>query len=119
MPTIVHIHEYGCTTSTHTIVGAGLPQSASPWSDCVLAISLVGYRSGQFPLQTIREPGAWSAPANNVGNAAVSMVYTAAVLGMPHVHGGQGVTHRAALGRRETVVGGYYQYLNIYIGQFS
>jgi hypothetical protein len=47
------------------------------------------------------------------------MAYSAAVLGMPHVHGGPGVTHRAALGRRETVVNGYYQYLNIYIGEFS
>lgn len=118
MPTVVHVHEYNQKTESFTIA-AGLPVGASVWSDCVLAIGLVGYRSGQYPLQTIREPGAWTAPGNNVGNLAVSMAYSAAVLAMPHVHGGVGPNHRAALGCRNTVNGASYQYMNIYIGQFN
>jgi hypothetical protein len=122
MPTIVHIHEYGCKTKSYTLSGnngSGVPQSNGVWDDCVLAISLTGYRSGQHPNETIRAPGAWSAPATNIGNGAAAMAYAPGVLAQPHVHGGRGVGHRAALGCRFTTQNGYYQYLNIYIGEFS
>ncbi len=118
MATVVHIHEYDQSTKTYTL-DPTLPVGNSVWSDCVLAINLAGFRPQQHPGQTIREPGAWTGPGNNVGNRAVSMASGAAVLLMPHVHGGVGIGHRAALGCRNTVNGTNYQYMNIYIGQFS
>jgi hypothetical protein len=115
--TKIAIHEYGCTTSSHTI--PDIPVGDSVWDDCLVAIELSGYRSGQFPNQAIRRPNAWSNPANNVDNAAASQQYNAAVLANPHVHGGQGPNHRAALGCRVAINGANYQFMKIYIGQFS
>ena len=117
MTTTVHIHEYNCTTASYTI--ADVPIGGSLLDDCVLVIGLTGYRSGQHPGQTIRAPGAWSNPAGNVGNAAAGQQFAAGVLASPHVHGGMGPGHRAAIGARTVAAGANYQYMNIYIGQFS
>ena len=117
MSTKIAIHEYGATTQSYSI--ANLPATASVWDDCVTAINIAGFRPQQFPLQTIRAPGAWSSPGTNVDNAAASQAFAAGVLASPHVHGGQGPGHRAAIGCRVVLAGANYQFMKIYIGQFS
>jgi hypothetical protein len=120
--TRIAIHEYGATTKSHFIAG-GIQSTGSIWQDCLDAIASVGFRPEQYPGQAIRAPGAWSNPANNVDNAAASQAFGAGVLANPHVHGGVGPRHRAAIGCRLTpaavAAGGTYQYMKIYIGQFS
>lgn len=120
--TRIAIHEYGHPTKSYFIAG-GVVASGSIWEDCLTAITAAGFRPQQWPGQTIRRPNAWSNPANNVDNAAASTAYSATVLAEPHVHGGVGPGHRAAIGCRLTpaapAVGGTYQFMKIYIGQFS
>lgn len=117
------VYEYNQTTKSFIVQG-GVVRTLSIWDDCITALNAlsVNFRPRQWPNQTIRAPGAWSNPANNVGNAAVSTAYSAAVLADPHVHGGQGVGHRAAIGcvtNQAPGVGNVYPFMKIYIGQFS
>ncbi|OUR97573.1 hypothetical protein A9Q81_12935 [Gammaproteobacteria bacterium 42_54_T18] len=121
--TKIAIYEYNETTKSYVIPG-GVTCTLSIWDDCITALNAlsVNFRPGQFPGQTVRAPGAWSTPALNIGAAAVSTRYTASVLGDPHVHGGAGVNHRAAIGcvtNSAPPVGGDYPFMEIYIGQFS
>jgi hypothetical protein len=121
--TRIAVYEYGATTKSYIIHG-GVIRSASVWDDCITALNdlSVNFRPQQWPGQTIRSPGAWSNPANNIGNAAASRAYSTAVLGSPHVHGGVGVTHRAAIGcvtNAAPAIGGVYPFMKIYIGEFS
>ncbi|WP_156880403.1 MULTISPECIES: hypothetical protein [Thermomonas] len=120
--THIAIHEYGNTTRSY-VIPAGVVASGSIWEDCLNAISASGFRPAQWPGQTIRRPNAWSNPANNVGNAAASQAFVESVKKNPHVHGGVGVNHRAAIGCRLTPqvvpAGSTYQFMKIYIGQFS
>jgi len=120
--THIAVHEYGHTTKSYVIRG-GVTVTNSVWNDCVDAVCTAGFKPQQFPQQTIRKPGHWSTPANNLGNAACSQAYTNGVMANPHVHGGAGSTHRAAIGYRMTPadneVGETYQFMKIYIGQFS
>ncbi|VUD67311.1 hypothetical protein TDB9533_03729 [Thalassocella blandensis] len=117
------VYEYGATTKSY-IVHGGVTRTASIWDDCITALNAisVNFRPQQWPGQTVRAPGAWSNPANNVGNAAASTAFGANVMSNPHVHGGVGVGHRAAIGcvtNNAPVIGGNYPYMKIYLGQFS
>jgi len=117
------VYEYGATTKSY-IVHGGVVRTDSVWDDCINALTAlsVNFRPQQWPGQTIRRPGAWSNPAHNVGNAAASTSYNATVMGNPHIHGGTGVTHRAAIGcvtNSAPAIGGNYPFMKIYIGEFS
>ena len=115
------VHEYNQTTQSFVIHG-GVTVTGSAWNDCVAALNQANFRPVQHPLQTIRAPGAWTNPGNNVGNVAVSTAFNGTVLGNPHVHGGQGVGHRAAIGYTATPAAApatHYEFMKIYIGQFS
>lgn len=121
--TRIAVYEYGATTKSYVVQG-GVVRSASIWNDCLTALNAlsVNFRPQQWPGQTIRAPGNWSNPANNIGNAAANTAYSAAVLASPHVHGGIGVGHRAAIGcvtNSAPAIGGVYPYMKIYIGEFS
>ncbi|SFC96735.1 hypothetical protein [Pseudoalteromonas denitrificans] len=121
--TRIAVYEYNQTTKSY-VINAGVVRGNSIWDDCITALNSldVNYRPEQCPGQTIRSPGAWSNPANNIGNAAVSTRFGAGVLADPHVHGGVGVGHRAAIGcvtNDAPAIGGTYPYMKIYIGEFS
>jgi hypothetical protein len=117
MGTTVRVYEYNCGTVTHEI--DDLPQTLNVWSDCINALQNANFRPQQYPGQTVRAPGAWTNPALNIENLAVTLAWNAAYLAQPHVHGGQGVGHRAVIGCKSTVAGNNYVTLRIYIGQFS
>lgn len=117
------VYEYGHTTKSY-ILNTEVPCSASMWEDCLVALQLAamqGFKCGQHPLQQIRRPNAWSNPANNIGAAAAGQAWNGALMGQPHVHGGQGVTHRAAIGCKLTAnaANTHWQFMKVYIGQFS
>lgn len=117
------VYEYGAITKSF-IVPSGVVRTASVWDDCVNALNAIGvaFRPNQWPNQTIRAPNAWSSPGSNIGNQAASTAYSAAVLASPHVHGGVGPQHRAAIGcvtNHAPPVGGIYPFMKIYIGEFS
>lgn len=121
--TRIAVYEYGATTKSYVVRG-GVVRSASVWDDCINALTAlsVNFRPKQWPGQTIRSPGHWSNPANNIGNAAASASYNATVMGNPHVHGGVGGTHRAAIGcvtNTPPAIGSTYPFMKIYIGEFS
>jgi hypothetical protein len=119
--TRIAVHEYNQTTKSFVIHG-GVTVTGNAWNDCVTALNQANFRPVQHPGQTIRVPAHWSNPGNNVGNVAVSTAYNGAVLGQPHVHGGQGVGHRAAIGYTATAAPApatHYEVMKIYIGEFS
>lgn len=121
--TKIAVYEYGSTTKSYVVAG-GVVRTACVWDDCVYALNAVGvaFRPYQWPNAAIRAPGAWSNPANNIGNAAASTQYGQGVLASPHVHGGTGVQHRAAIGcvtNHAPAIGGFYPFMKIYIGEFS
>lgn len=120
--THIAIHEFGATTKSYVIRG-GVVATGSIWDDCLNAITDAGFRPQAHPLQAMRRPGAWSSPGTNRGNAAASKAWGADVMGTPHLHGGQGVNHRCAIGCRLTPAavapGGTYQFMKIYLGEFQ
>jgi len=121
--THIAIHEYGCTTKSY-VLNSLVPKSPSIWEDCLNAISLAalqGFKCGQHPIGAIRRPNAWSNPANNIGNQAAGKAWNNTLKANPHVHGGVGIDHRAAIGCTATAnaAGTHWQFMKIYIGQFS
>lgn len=115
------VHEYGHTTRNF-LLPHGVAKSNSIWADCITALQDADYHPQQHSAQTVRAPNAWSSPGTNIESAAASAQWNNAYLGQPHVHGGVGVGHRAAIGCRFSLHPGqppYYNWLRIYIGEFS
>jgi hypothetical protein len=119
MPTTkLAVYQYGRTTASFVIAG-GVKVTGSPWQDCVTALAQANYKHVGI---AIRAPGKWSSPGSNPGSLAASTKYGPGVLSKPHVHGGQGVEHRAAIGYTATPAPDpetHYQHMKIYIGEFS
>jgi hypothetical protein len=116
--TNIAVYQFGRTTASFVIPN-GVTVTNSPWTDCVTALSQANYKHLGL---SIRAPGKWSSPGTNVGFEAASTKYSEKVLGAPHVHGGQGVEHRAAIGYTATPAkppATHYEHMKIYIGEFS
>ncbi|MCD9087847.1 hypothetical protein [Stenotrophomonas sp. SY1] len=117
------VYEYGAITRSY-VVPNGVVRTDCVWNDCIDALNALGvdFRPVQWPNAAVRRPNAWSNPGNNIGANAASTAYGPAVLGSPHVHGGIGPQHRAAIGcttNNQPPLGNIYPFMKIYIGQFS